>query len=108
MEQVEEWDEAEYFSVGSSGTACRILTIESGEQVAARVGLEGNTYDSTANLWISPVGRWAPRELSETDRDSVQGQDLDLTTLDYSRTCWARSGTPPMPGSKRGFPGWAA
>lgn len=84
VEQVkEDWDDDEYFHVGRYNTAYKILTLDSGERIAARCSLEGYEYDTAAGLWTSPVGRWVPWELEETERASVEWQELGLTTLDY-------------------------
>ena len=84
VEQAEKnWNDDEYFHVGRSGTSYKILTLDSGERVAAQCSLEGDEYDADAGLWTSPVGRWVPWELEETERASVEWQELGLTTLDY-------------------------
>lgn len=83
VEQVEEWDESEVFYVGQESAAYKVLTLESGERVAARFSLEGYQYDGVTHLWTSPVGCWMPWELTETDRAGVERQELDLATVDY-------------------------
>lgn len=83
VEQVEEWNGSEFFYVGRNNTAYKVLTLENGERVAARFNLEGYEYDAEQSLWTSPIGRWAPWEMDETERASVEWQNLGLSTLDY-------------------------
>ena len=80
---MENWDDDEYFHVGNQNTAYKVLTLDSGERVAARCSVEGSVYDAASGLWTSPVGRWVPWTLEETERASVEWQGLGLTTLDY-------------------------
>lgn len=83
VEQVQEdWDDSEYIHVGRDSTAYKILTLDSGERVAARCSGQYQ-YDPGANWWLSPVGRWVPWDLDETERASVEWQGVGLTTLDY-------------------------
>lgn len=84
VEQVQEdWDDTEYIHVGRDSAAYKILTLDSGERVASRYDLEGDVYNPVAGQWTSPVGRWVPWELDETERASLEWQGVELTTLDY-------------------------
>lgn len=84
VEQIQEdWDDSEFFYVGRDSTAYKILTLDSGERVACRFSLEGDEYDAAAGRWTSPVGRWVPWQLGETERAGVEWQELGLATLDY-------------------------
>lgn len=83
VEEAEAWEEGNLFFLGQDNTLYKILVLESGERVAARYNREGYEYNTATDLWVSPVGRWAPWELTETERASVEWKDLNLTTLDY-------------------------
>ena len=83
VEEAEAWEEGNLFFLGQENTLYKILVLESGERVAARYSRDGYEYNTATGLWASPVGRWAPWELTETERASVEWKDLDLTTLDY-------------------------
>lgn len=84
VEQVQtDWDDSEYIHVGRYNTAYKILTLDSGERVACQFNLDGNEYEPAANRWTSPVGRWVPWKLDETERASLEWQGVELATLDY-------------------------
>lgn len=83
VEEAEAWEEGNLFFLGQENTLYKILVLESGERVAARYSRDGYEYNTATGLWASPVGRWVPWELTETERASVEWKDLDLTTLDY-------------------------
>lgn len=88
VEQMRDWDEIETFyieweTLTYQTTTYEILTLESEERVAALLNSDGDQYDGSIDLWTSPVSRWTPWELSETERAQVEWQELGLTTLDY-------------------------
>lgn len=80
--QTQHWDEGEYFTLADD-TLYQVLTLDSGERIAARINSDSTSYDGATLLWTSPVGRWAPWTLSQQDRESLEWQQLGLSRTDY-------------------------
>lgn len=61
------------------------ITLDSGEVVALRYDPDMDTdfYDSTQDIWYSPVGTWRPWELTEQERAILTREAPELTTTAY-------------------------
>ena len=68
------------------------ITLDSGEVVALRYDPDMDTdfYDSTQDIWYSPVGTWRPWELTEQERAILTREAPELTTTaDPGQLRWA-------------------
>lgn len=72
------------------------ITLDSGEVVALYYDPDMDTdfYDSTQDIWYSPVGTWRPWELTEQERAILAREAPELTTTAYyadmEGTGWTR------------------
>lgn len=75
------WDDSE--GVHLSGVYYKLVTLDSGEQIAMRYNLDADRYDPANDFWSSPIGAWRPWTLTDQERAILAREAPDLAATDY-------------------------
>lgn len=75
------WDDSE--GVHLPGGYYKLVTLDSGEQIAMRVNSDADRYDPAGDFWGSPVGAWRPWALTDQERAILAREAPNLATTDY-------------------------
>lgn len=75
------WDDSEGVHLPSG--YYKLVTLDSGEQIAMRYNLDADQYDPANDFWGSPIGVWRPWALTDQERAILAREVPDLSSMDY-------------------------
>lgn len=81
MHKQHESQDIEFFSCEKETYA--VLILDSGERIASKIYMDSMHYNPKENCWDMPIGRLLPWDLTQEGQESVQKQNLSLSTVDF-------------------------
>ena len=85
------FEDAEHFEIGDH--TYYVLSLESGERIAACARKNSCHYDAPGKYWYSPVGIWTSWHLDVEEKAQLSQQNVALSTMDYYADMVGNHGT---------------